>query len=86
MLQEQKVNPPKFKLPASLRSNPKYEPRFSFEENFEDRIRRLRYEAEEKAKDPAHNPYLLLPETQLLDKTRFPMGFFDKENLGDNLY
>jgi len=29
---------------------------------------------------------LFLPETQLLDKTRFPIGFFDKENYGDNFY
>ena len=60
------MNPPKFPFAAtSLQLNPKNEFRSSFEENFEDRIRRLRYEAEEKAKDPAHNPYLLLPETQL---------------------
>jgi hypothetical protein len=37
----------------------------SQEDDFDSEIRRLKHEAELQAQDPAHNPYLLLPEKRL---------------------
>ena len=39
-------------------------------DDFEKQIQRLKYEAELLAQDPAHNPYLLLPERQLEELER----------------